>query len=435
MMRRISRSLLTAGLALCTFSVACMSSGQSVPERSLSENAAVADAATSAQSNFTSATLTGAAKIVSLLQLLPESEVDYSLPEHGGLIQAEYNEQWPGKPHQEPGVQVSRSWDFAPDGTDIEGPNTIHIVARERVNQGLGSILAIFLNFTSSNTLASYEDMTLRQLALALGDGGLTVESAQVDPSSYLPSESSRPTFISLSKTFESEAGYSRVEDSGLSQATDEDFEAASVGIAEAVERISSSWLSHYAATDAASADPENARQDLSGEVFYEMGICAARCDLTGSFRFEHPTWGSSTMHTLLHEDVNGVGPGEAHLVALDKSRQVAWRYDSYRFMQLDPAIPSVDSVGHLFFDFNPGRLNGVIVLAPTFNGFEDFDTLPPPDQYRTRFYGATVVDVDSDGQNEVLFDPDSCANSCTPAELAPEVYRWTGSGYERPPE
>jgi hypothetical protein len=45
---------------------------------------------------------------------------------------------------------------------------------------------------------------------------------------------------------------------------------------------------------------------------------------------------------------------------------------------------------------------------VPTKTGFEDLQTLPPPDDYQTRFYCASAVDLDHDGVYEVV-EPDFC--------------------------
>ncbi len=56
--------------------------------------------------------------------------------------------------------------------------------------------------------------------------------------------------------------------------------------------------------------------------------------------------------------------------------------------------------MGRIFIDYDPGRYNGVIILGPTVDGFEDFDALPPAGDYLGRFYYAEATDADRDGRN-----------------------------------
>jgi hypothetical protein len=142
---------------------------------------------------------------------------------------------------------------------------------------------------------------------------------------------------------------------------------------------------------------------------------------------FVHPAWGLVKLVTELTSD-----PGPASLTVTDASdvlRFFFWHEHLYAFgpagthPQADPqdqVRSPVDALGHIFLGFDPGRYNGVIVLVPTRDGFDDLGTLPPPDDYQTRFYCASVVDVDHDGVYEVV-EPPFCGSG---------TYRWRGTDY-----
>lgn len=148
------------------------------------------------------------------------------------------------------------------------------------------------------------------------------------------------------------------------------------------------------------------------------------------TIRFVHPAWGLVELVTKWNSE-EGTG-GRASLTVTDASGVVrfSWRHEdlywfgpagSSRFADpMDDVRSPIDALGHIFLGFDPGRYNGVIVLVPTKTGFEDLQTLPPPDDYQTRFYCASVVDVDHDGVYEVVA-PDFCEDS---------TYRWRGTDY-----
>jgi hypothetical protein len=135
--------------------------------------------------------------------------------------------------------------------------------------------------------------------------------------------------------------------------------------------------------------------------------------------------------------------PGPASLTATDASGAVRfswWNEHMYSFATAgsrpptfgESEVPSpVDGLGHVFLDYNPGRYNGVIVLVPTDNGFDDLGTLPPaPDDYAGRFYCSAASDLDADGVYEVV-EPKFC--ECTavcPPDATAHTYRWRTTDY-----
>ncbi|NUO56068.1 MAG: hypothetical protein HOV78_05355, partial [Hamadaea sp.] len=96
----------------------------------------------------------------------------------------------------------------------------------------------------------------------------------------------------------------------------------------------------------------------------------------------------------------------------------------------LAPHSPSRDNTGHIFLDYDPGRLNGVIILGPSPAGFDTYETLPAPGEYAQRFYSATVVDTDHDGRFEIDSALNDCEPDCAGGTIHHTSYHWSGSDY-----
>lgn len=152
---------------------------------------------------------------------------------------------------------------------------------------------------------------------------------------------------------------------------------------------------------------------------------CSSPCTVTGVVAFEHPTWGPSSLVT------SGVEAGDYELDVVDADGAVVWSHQfGTNWYELAPNDPAVDDTGHLFVDFNPGRYNGIIILSPVEDGFEDFATLPAYGDYNTRFYYADAVDVDGDGMLEVEVSENDCNPSCADGAITSTVYAWDGEDY-----
>lgn len=154
---------------------------------------------------------------------------------------------------------------------------------------------------------------------------------------------------------------------------------------------------------------------------------CVEGCKITGQIKFQHPTWGASTLVTTKS---GGDWPdARVRMVVIDQQRQIRWSREwTTSYESLAPAKLATDRTGHLFIDYNPGRLNGVIVLEPSTDGFRDFNTLPPADSYRGRFYYAEATDVDGDGTVEIL-QSETCDDCATSSDTR-TLYRWSGDDY-----
>lgn len=153
---------------------------------------------------------------------------------------------------------------------------------------------------------------------------------------------------------------------------------------------------------------------------------------------FTHPAWGPVR---LLTTDADNNGPGPASLSVIDANGVERYRYENEAMYTFRPVgttedLPDqldfrpIDVQGHIFIDFNPGRYNGVVALRPTADGFDDFDTLPDPDDYDGRFYSAEVSDQEGDGTYEIALSINDCTPSCADGTTTTTTYRWNGSDY-----
>ena len=166
------------------------------------------------------------------------------------------------------------------------------------------------------------------------------------------------------------------------------------------------------------------------------------------TLRFTHPGWGPVRLVTRMASD-NESGPGPASITVYDASGQVRFSWHASTFYRLRPAGTgrpigttiygsghdgvgfAFDKLGHIFINFDPGRLNGVIVLRPTLTGFANFGSLPPENDYEGRFYSAAAVDPDHDGIYEIEVVANDCEPSCAAGTETSTAYKWDGSNYK----
>lgn len=158
------------------------------------------------------------------------------------------------------------------------------------------------------------------------------------------------------------------------------------------------------------------------------------------TFAFDHPSWGRTRV--VVHGRPEVSSPGPVSIEMFDAKGQQRWSWsNTFMYYRLEPAgtgglgddptmagRPAVDDVGHLFFNWDPGRYNGVTVLAPTADGFESFGTLPAEDDYASRFYSASVVD--NDGTYAIKLAENDCTPSCAGGLTTYLTYRWNGEDY-----
>lgn len=160
--------------------------------------------------------------------------------------------------------------------------------------------------------------------------------------------------------------------------------------------------------------------------------LCGSSCAVTGEAPVEHPAWGQVRIVTLLP---NQAMSGSGYIAAVDDADRILWSAETDRMYELEPAATAQDATGNVFLNFNPGRHNGVIVLKPTQQGFDDLDTLPS-DTYQKRFYYAAAVG-EPEGEVVIWHFSNNCDPSCAEGTITKEQFRWNGSDYVSagPPE
>jgi hypothetical protein len=184
--------------------------------------------------------------------------------------------------------------------------------------------------------------------------------------------------------------------------------------------------------------DLRNEIKVTDDQIVSALGSCPD-CEVTGRIEFDHPTWGHSVLVTLVKND----GLCSSRLAAIDQYGQARWQLPAGNGCFLDTAfsapdesgqdLPSVDAVGHLFVRYNPGRYDGVIVLAPTPDGFDDFNSVPTgiaSGSYSARFYNAYIDDTDSDDVFEIIESQNDCNPTCADGSITKVVREWNGTDY-----
>ena len=185
-------------------------------------------------------------------------------------------------------------------------------------------------------------------------------------------------------------------------------------------------WILDHRASQAAASEPAPLPDPRQ---FPGQGVCKATCRISSYTAFTHPAWGPSNLVTTESLDKENL---ESNIVVTDRSGRVRWHHFGGAWYELAVASPTSDKTGNLFLNFNPGRYNGVIILRPTKTGFENFDSLPPEDDYRGAFYYAERSDVNDDGIFEIDQSSNDCDPDCAGGKISHEIYHWTGKGYQR---
>ncbi|MFI5841604.1 hypothetical protein ACIA8K_18040 [Catenuloplanes sp. NPDC051500] len=165
---------------------------------------------------------------------------------------------------------------------------------------------------------------------------------------------------------------------------------------------------------------------------YRQLGLCTIDCTTTGILPFDHPQWGPTWLLTFQGGGPSATVPHESGLLAVGDDRTVHWSRPGGDWTEIHPAEPATDRTGHLFVLYNPGRYDGLLVLAPTRAGFDDFGSLPDEAELPTsRFYSVTPVDTDNDGIIEIRQDLNTCTPNCAEGTVETTVLRWTGSDYQ----
>lgn len=186
-------------------------------------------------------------------------------------------------------------------------------------------------------------------------------------------------------------------------------------------------------------------KADISDAELLKLAACTeGTCKVTGRIPLEHQRWGSIILASVGPSSGNAC-PTRA-LFAVDATKNVVWDPGvgpGLRPLELfAPAgaagkasgygsdVPKpIDASGRIFFDWNPGRYNGVTVLAASTDGFSSFHSLPDKG-YDTKFYAADVTDVENDGVYEIRSESNDCEPDCASGTQAETIFRFSGSDF-----
>ncbi|MCO8127494.1 hypothetical protein NHL50_09770 [Acidimicrobiia bacterium EGI L10123] len=180
----------------------------------------------------------------------------------------------------------------------------------------------------------------------------------------------------------------------------------------------------------------------LSEETLLPVANCQGPCTVSGRVTIDHPRWGPTHLITI---GPDGLGNfcADRILFAVDDRGEVVWdsgaNTSGCPWYAMAPAgqgdhgsdvARPVDAAGRIFFDWDPGRYNGVAVLAVTDDGFEDYGTLPSPDYTASSHYYAYTVDVDGDGTYEIEQHTNTCQPTCAGGFISQTLYRFDRDGF-----
>ncbi|HEV2782394.1 MAG TPA: hypothetical protein VGX25_23625 [Actinophytocola sp.] len=341
----------------------------------------------------------------------------------GGIITT-MDHEWALEELTRPQLLLSRLLTTQRDGTEGIG-NLLQIHAVAPAGDGTLCYIELAFNFTQYSPLAS-GDLTVEQAYRAFHQPGrqsIQVVDVQVSPSAtrsrtrfdFPESETVYVSYDHEFGTYESPMP----EGDGSQPTSDEEL----MRTTRLVNQVTDCIIESLARDKSDHGRPSS----VGNQRLRQLGICSAPCVITGKVSFAHPIWGSSTLLTALTLEL---GPPVAHIVVLDPTHQVRWSY-SADWLDIGLSYPHSDKSGNLFIEFNPGRYDGVVVLRPVADGFEDFSTLPDPEVNDPgRFYGARLIDTDQRGNFLIELSKNDCTPDCADGTVTQTVYSWNGADY-----
>ena len=371
-----------------------------------------------------SSTFTSAQQLIKSVAARPLKS-DPLFDNHGGLL-ATTEESGSPEDLVRPQLQLSRDLETLLDGTRTDTPNQLRIDATGPAGGGRNLCrISLAFSFTPFSPLAS-GDLTVDRALQALEDTArdrIHVWEVFVSPETTYDGTAilDSSSLSSAQIIYHAELGGFLTQPPGnrdLRPTTDTEFTQINQLLAQVTECITHSFEQDRVSDD--SAPSQTSAMDEN--QLLNLGVCTRPCIITGRVAFQHPTWGSSNLLTTVALDVT---TWEAHIIVVDSSNKIQWRYDTSEWTELSPANDTPDKSGNIFITYNPGRYDGIVALQPSAGGFNHFGTLPE-NTYFGRFYGATIADVDSDGTFEVVIDKLSCDPDCA----TNTVYSWNGAEY-----
>jgi hypothetical protein len=142
-----------------------------------------------------------------------------------------------------------------------------------------------------------------------------------------------------------------------------------------------------------------------------------------------HPSLGTVRLFLIL--DSNQVGPkvGCVAAVASNGKALPAITVDvggnSFNFPN-----PVTESTGNAFVTYNPGRYDGVLVLVPTPDGFQDIGWGATHYQGKRAYYYAKLEGPGPNRQYTIRQFNNDCTPSCAAGAVTSQVLHWNGTDY-----
>ena len=98
----------------------------------------------------------------------------------------------------------------------------------------------------------------------------------------------------------------------------------------------------------------------------------------------------------------------------------------------LNFAYPLTDSTGNAFITYNPGRYNGILVLIPTPDGFQNigWDTADVHYTGKLAYYYADLQGPGTDGKYAITQYHNDCSPSCAGGTTTSQTLNWNGTNY-----
>lgn len=324
-----------------------------------------------------------------------------------------------------PQLLLGRTLSTQRDGTEGIASNLLQIHAVAPAGDGTLCYMELALTFTQYSPLAS-GDFTVEQAYRALdqtGQRSIQFVGVKVSPSAtHSRKRFNFPESETVYVSYDNELGVYQPptpDGAGNQLTSDEEFMRTTRLVNQVTDCVIGSL--------ARDKSDHGRSSSIRDQRLRQLGICSVPCVITGKVSFAHPTWGSSTLLTALALEPSRP---EAHIVAFDVTQKVRWHH-STDWLELGLAYRSSDKSGNLFIEFNPGRYDGLVVLRPTADGFEDFSTLPDPDVNNPgRFYGARLIETDQHGNFLIELSKNDCNPYCADGAVTQTVYSWNGADY-----
>jgi hypothetical protein len=143
----------------------------------------------------------------------------------------------------------------------------------------------------------------------------------------------------------------------------------------------------------------------------------------------EHPTLG--TVRVFLLRDSSA---GAGCVLPVTESGRVLPAIPIDDRGKLGFANPGVDATGNVFITYNPGRYDGVLVLIPDAQGFEDIGW--DPDMSGTHYVGkhayyyAELLAPNDRGEYTIRQSQNDCVPGCATGTVTATDLHWNGSDY-----